>query len=60
MKPCRNHATCLGFATDGDLCHYCREVEERMKREEENRWLWAGFKKSTDNHRRGYKKGAPK
>lgn len=40
----------------GGLCKSC---EEQARKQQEREWLWKGFVKSTDNHRRGYKGGKP-
>jgi hypothetical protein len=48
---------CTGRADKlGDLCADCKKAAEDQKRKEKtSRWLWAGFPKSVDNHRRGYR-----
>ncbi len=55
--PCGN-TQCDGRADKiGGLCADCqRKAEEAQKREQANKWRWYGFPKTTDNHRRGYKK----
>jgi hypothetical protein len=41
----------------GDLCEDCkRRAEEERAKREANEWRWAGFRKSTDQHRKGWKK----
>jgi hypothetical protein len=54
--PCSN-TFCDGRADKlGDLCVDCKRAAEEQKREQKkNKWLWAGFDKSVDNHRRGYR-----
>lgn len=43
-------------AKDDNLCEDCRRELQAL---DDNKWRWAGFDKSTDNHRKGYKGGRP-
>lgn len=55
---CINYDHCKGTAVNGGKeCQYCIEAREADERQMADRWKYAGFPKSTDNTRRGYKKG---
>jgi hypothetical protein len=58
--PCSN-TFCDGRAEKiGGLCRNCeRKAEEVQAKREADRWKFAGFDKSTDNHRKGYRGGKP-
>jgi hypothetical protein len=55
--PCSN-TFCDGRAEKlGGLCKDCQRIADEQKAQHEaNKWRFAGFEKSTDNHRKGWKK----
>jgi hypothetical protein len=59
--PCSN--TYCDKRTDqiGKMCPDCQRIADEQKaKHEANKWRADGFPKSTDNHRRGWKKSAPR
>lgn len=60
LIPCAN-LTCDRYADEyGKLCRECQQkADEAERRRDANKWRWAGFNKSTDNHRKGYNGDKP-